>query len=63
MLVPLLSAVGLMLVLEGVLPFLSHKGFRRVLAGAAHADDRTLRIAGLMGMVAGALLIYVVRSA
>ena len=63
MLVPFLSAVGLMLVLEGIAPFLSPRGFRRMLAAVVQADDRVLRIAGLASMVAGALLVYAARSA
>lgn len=63
MLVPFLSAVGLMLVLEGIVPFLTPRGFRRMLAAVAQVDDRALRIAGLASMTAGALLVYVIRSA
>lgn len=61
MLVPFLSAVGLMLVLEGVMPFLSPRGFRRMLSGVARADDRMLRAVGLLSMLAGALLVFVAR--
>jgi uncharacterized protein YjeT (DUF2065 family) len=63
MLGPFLSAVALMLVLEGILPFLSPRGFRHTLAAVTQADDRVLRIAGLASMLAGALLLYLVRSA
>jgi len=63
MLVPFLSAVGLMLVMEGIVPFLSPRGFRRMLAAVSQADDRVLRIAGLASMAVGALLIYAIRSA
>ena len=59
---PFLSAVGLMLVLEGIVPFLSPAGFRRMLAAVAGADDRSLRLAGLMSMVAGAALVYFARG-
>lgn len=63
MLVPFLSAVGLMLVMEGMLPFLSPRRFRRMLAGVIQADDRVLRTVGLLSMVAGALLVYLIRGA
>jgi uncharacterized protein YjeT (DUF2065 family) len=63
MLVPFLSAVGLMLVLEGLMPFLSPRGFRRTLAAVVQADDRALRIAGLVSMFAGVLLLFLIRSA
>jgi uncharacterized protein YjeT (DUF2065 family) len=62
MLVPIFSALGIMLVLEGVMPFLSPRGFRRTLAAMTQSDDRTLRIAGLASMLAGVLLLYLARS-
>jgi len=62
MLVAFLSAVGLMLVMEGMLPFLSPRNFRRGLAAVAQVNDRVLRIAGLVSMLAGVLLLYIVRS-
>ncbi|MFI4967675.1 MAG: DUF2065 domain-containing protein [Gammaproteobacteria bacterium] len=62
MLVPFLSAVGLMLVMEGIMPFLDPRTFRRALAAVAQADDRVLRIVGLLSMVVGAGLIYFVRG-
>jgi len=63
MLVPIFSALGIMLVLEGVMPFLSPRGFRRTLVVVTQSDDRTLRIAGLASMLAGVLLLYLARSA
>jgi uncharacterized protein len=62
MLVPLLSAVGLMLVLEGLMPFAAPRGFRRTLAAVMQADDRILRLVGLVSMVAGLAMLYLVRS-
>lgn len=61
MLVPFLSAVGLMLVMEGIMPFLSPRSFRRTLAAVAQGDDRVLRTVGLLSMLAGAALLYFVR--
>ena len=61
MLVPFLSAVGLMLVLEGILPFLNPRAFRRSLVAVARADERALRVVGLLSMLAGVALLYIVR--
>ena len=61
MLDDLLAALALMLVLEGVLPFLSPNGFRRTLQSIGQMDDRGLRIMGLVSMLAGVLLLYLVR--
>jgi len=52
------DALALLLVIEGVLPFLNPGGLRRTLAAVGQLDDRTLRIAGLTSMLAGVLLSY-----
>ncbi|MFP5506978.1 MAG: DUF2065 domain-containing protein [Gammaproteobacteria bacterium] len=61
MLDTLLAALALMLVVEGILPFLSPGGFRRTLQGIGQMDDRSLRITGLVSMLSGVLLLYLVR--
>jgi uncharacterized protein YjeT (DUF2065 family) len=62
MLVPFLSAVGLMLVLEGIAPFVAPRGFRRTLTAVVQAEDRVLRIVGLLSMAAGLVVLYLARS-
>lgn len=59
--VGLLSAVGLMLVLEGIMPFLSPRSFKHSLSSVVQAQDRVLRIAGLASMVVGVAVLYLVR--
>ena len=54
----LLTALALVLVLEGILPFLSPRALREALARLAEIDDRTLRIIGLASMLAGVLILY-----
>jgi uncharacterized protein YjeT (DUF2065 family) len=56
-----LAALALMLVIEGLLPFASPKTMRRVIEQMTQMDDNSLRIAGLVSMVAGAVLLYFVR--
>ena len=51
-------ALALMLVLEGVLPALSPRGYRRAILSMAELDDRIIRIAGLALMLVGAALVY-----
>ena len=58
----LLAACALYLVLEGIMPFLNPQALRRALHSFASLEDRTLRVAGLTSMVAGALLLYWVRG-
>jgi uncharacterized protein YjeT (DUF2065 family) len=52
-------AFGLVLVIEGLLPALSPRVYRRMVQMMGERDDRTLRIIGLVMMIAGALLIYI----
>jgi hypothetical protein len=57
------AAVALYLVLEGLMPFANPGCMKRALARLAELDERTLRIAGLVSMIAGAMLLYFVRGA
>jgi len=53
-------ALALMLVLEGIVPFLSPDALRRMLQVMAAMDDHSLRMAGLVSMLAGVGLLYLV---
>jgi uncharacterized protein YjeT (DUF2065 family) len=57
------AACALYLVLEGIMPFVNPQGMKRALAQLSQLDDRALRVAGLLSMAAGALLLYFVRGA
>ena len=54
----LLDAIALLLVLEGIMPFLSPPSVRRLLARLNELGDRSLRVAGLASMAAGVVLLY-----
>ncbi len=56
----LLIAVALLLVLEGIVPFLSPDTVRRMIATMTQMDNRSMRIAGLLSMLAGLGLLYLV---
>ena len=56
------AACALYLVLEGLMPFANPGGMKRALARLSQLDERALRIAGLLSMVAGAVLLYLVRG-
>lgn len=58
----LLSAVALLMVIEGLLPFANPRGSRRTMAMLAQMPDDKLRLAGLVSIVAGLVLLYFVRS-
>jgi uncharacterized protein YjeT (DUF2065 family) len=57
------AACAIYLVLEGIMPFVNPRGMKRALAQLSQLDDRALRVAGLLSMAAGALLLYFVRGA
>ena len=52
----LLAALALMLVLEGLLPFLSPRKWRQVFEKAVTMSDGQIRFLGLSSMLAGLLL-------
>jgi len=54
----LADAIALMLVIEGILPFVNPEAMRRVMLQMARMDDRTLRFAGLTSMLIGLGLLY-----
>lgn len=60
MLHDLLAALGLLLVMEGIAPFLNPGALRRALIAAARMDDASLRALGLTAMVAGVCLLYAI---
>jgi uncharacterized protein YjeT (DUF2065 family) len=58
----LLAALALVLVLEGLIPFWKPQALRQMLEMLAQLDDRSIRIAGLVSMAVGLLLLYLVRQ-
>ena len=57
----LLAALALVLVIEGMVPFLNPQSLRRMLETVSQLDDRTLRITGLVSMLCGVVMLYKVR--
>jgi len=57
----LLSALALMMVIEGITPFVNPRGLKQTLAMLIRTDDRVLRTIGLISMMLGLLLLYLVR--
>ena len=56
----LLVATALILVIEGIWPFLSPGSMRETLISVANQDDGTLRTVGFVSMMAGVVLLYFV---
>lgn len=53
----LLAACALMLVLEGLLPFFSPAGWRRLFEQATRLSDGQIRFLGLSSMLLGVVLL------
>ncbi|MCP4289561.1 MAG: DUF2065 domain-containing protein [Gammaproteobacteria bacterium] len=55
-----LVALALVMVIEGILPFLSPGGMRRIMQASLELDDRSLRVGGLISMLIGVITLYLV---
>jgi uncharacterized protein YjeT (DUF2065 family) len=53
----IVRAAGLVLVIEGMLPFLSPRRFRQSLLNFASVEDRWMRVLGLVSMVVGLVIL------
>lgn len=54
-------AIALVLVIEGMLPFLSPGSWKQAMIQACGLSDKTLRIVGLVSMLLGVLVLYMAR--
>lgn len=50
----------LVLVIEGIIPFLYPRRWKEMVMMLAEVDDRTMRIVGLVSMVIGTVLLYLI---
>ena len=53
-------AIALVLIIEGMLPFISPNRWRNMLATVEQMDDRVIRNVGLGSMLLGVFLLYLV---
>ena len=51
-------ALGLVLVIEGLLPSLNPRAFKQTMSTIRELDEGTLRIMGLVSMTIGATIVY-----
>ncbi|WP_075185449.1 DUF2065 domain-containing protein [Teredinibacter haidensis] len=56
------KAFCLMLIIEGILPFLYPDRWRKLVATLAFIDDRRLRIMGLVSMLIGLALLLIMTN-
>lgn len=57
----LLSAIALVFILEGIMPFLNPNWIKRVFLAASQLDNTSLRFVGVSSMLIGVVLLYIVR--
>ena len=57
----LFTALALFLVLEGIMPFVSPAQWRRTLQLMIQMSESTLRTIGLISMLSGLTVLYIVR--
>lgn len=55
----LLGALALLLIVEGLLPFVNPRGWRRVFEAATRLNDGQIRFVGLASMLVGLALLFV----
>jgi len=55
-------ALALLLILEGVFPFLSPDRLRQMLLSIQQMTDAQLRFAGLTSMLVGVVLLYLINT-
>ena len=57
----ILTALALVLVIEGLLPFASPGRYRQMVAEIVRLSDNHIRIAGLVIIVIGLVLLFLIR--
>lgn len=56
------AAVALVMVFEGLMPFINPMRWRNVMRVVTDQSDKTLRTMGLVSMLVGVAMLYIVRS-
>lgn len=62
MMVEILTAFALFLVIEGMIPFVGPRWYRQIVAQMSELSDNHLRVVGLVTMIAGLGLLFLVRG-
>ena len=57
----LLTAIALVFILEGIMPFVNPDGLKKMFLIATQLNNSNLRFIGLSSMLFGLLLLYLVR--
>lgn len=55
------KAFCLVLILEGIVPFLYPNRWRQLVVKLAQTDDRSLRVIGFLSMLVGAAFLWIIK--
>ena len=58
----ILTALALVLIIEGMVPFIGPGRYRQIVAQIAQLSDNHIRTIGLVVMISGLALLFIVRS-
>jgi len=58
----ILTALALVLIIEGMVPFVGPRRYRQIVAQMAQLSDNHLRTVGFVVMIAGVALLLIVRN-
>ena len=58
----LLVALALVIIIEGILPFVNPNGYRRMMESVSQTDSGKLRVGGAVCMVIGLVVLYLVNN-
>ena len=57
----ILTAIALVLIIEGMVPFIGPGKYRQIVVQMAQLSDNNLRTVGLVIMIVGVVLLFIVR--
>jgi uncharacterized protein YjeT (DUF2065 family) len=57
----ILTAVCLVLILEGIFPFINPNGYKSMMRQLLDFEDKSLRVVGLVIMLVGVVLLSIIR--
>ena len=57
----ILTALALVFIVEGIMPFLNPEGIRKMFIMASQLSNTNLRFIGLISMLIGLIFLYLVR--
>jgi uncharacterized protein len=58
----LFAALALVLVIEGLLPFMNPRSYKNTMMQMASFPEKTIRMIGFVSMIAGVIFLYLVRG-